>query len=68
MTKESYPWLSGMWSVNPSFLEVLAFGTEAVIPAEIGMPTYRTSQPLTEENDQALRVRVNLDFSRKGET
>ncbi|GJU63989.1 reverse transcriptase domain-containing protein [Tanacetum coccineum] len=38
----------------------LAYGTKAVIPAEIGMPTRRTTQRTNEENDVELRLNLNL--------
>ncbi|GJZ30752.1 reverse transcriptase domain-containing protein [Tanacetum coccineum] len=38
----------------------LAYGTEAVIPAEIGIPTRRTIQRSDEENEDALRMNLNL--------
>nr|GEZ38914.1 reverse transcriptase domain-containing protein [Tanacetum cinerariifolium] len=38
----------------------LTYGTEAVIPAEIGMPTYRTAVVDVVNNDEELRL--NLDF------
>ncbi|GKB11055.1 reverse transcriptase domain-containing protein [Tanacetum coccineum] len=38
----------------------LAYGTEAVIPAEIGIPTKRTIQGFDEENEEALRLNLNL--------
>ncbi|GKC56653.1 reverse transcriptase domain-containing protein [Tanacetum coccineum] len=38
----------------------LAYGTEAVIPAEIGIPTRRTIQRSDEENEEALRMNLNL--------
>nr|GEZ58168.1 reverse transcriptase domain-containing protein [Tanacetum cinerariifolium] len=38
----------------------LAYWTEIVIPAEIGMPIRRTIQKLDEENDEALRMNPNL--------
>ncbi|GJV44790.1 hypothetical protein Tco_1429326 [Tanacetum coccineum] len=38
----------------------LAYGTEAVILAEIGMPTRRTAQRADEENDVELRMNLNL--------
>ncbi|GKA81459.1 reverse transcriptase domain-containing protein [Tanacetum coccineum] len=38
----------------------LAYGTEAVIPAEIGIPTRRTIQRSDEENKEALRMNLNL--------
>ncbi|GKB13663.1 reverse transcriptase domain-containing protein [Tanacetum coccineum] len=38
----------------------LAYGTEAVIPAEIGIPTRRTIQGSDKENEEALRMNLNL--------
>ncbi|KAK2456096.1 hypothetical protein QL285_003492 [Trifolium repens] len=39
----------------------LVYGTEAVIPVEIGEPSRRTQQPLDEEmNDEALREELDL--------
>ncbi|MCI03789.1 gypsy retrotransposon integrase-like protein, partial [Trifolium medium] len=39
----------------------LVYGTEAVIPVEIGEPSRRTEQPLEEEmNDEALREELDL--------
>ncbi|GJV24844.1 reverse transcriptase domain-containing protein [Tanacetum coccineum] len=38
----------------------LTYGTEAVIPAEIGMPTHRTSSVNEKTNDQELRLNLNL--------
>nr|GEW35267.1 reverse transcriptase domain-containing protein [Tanacetum cinerariifolium] len=38
----------------------LTYGTEAVIPAEIGMPTYHTAAVDVVHNDEELRL--NLDF------
>ncbi|GJY66160.1 reverse transcriptase domain-containing protein [Tanacetum coccineum] len=38
----------------------LAYGTEAVIPAEIGMPTRRTTQRTNKENDAELRLNLDL--------
>ncbi|GJX15426.1 reverse transcriptase domain-containing protein [Tanacetum coccineum] len=37
----------------------LAYGTEAVIPIEIGIPTRRTIQRSYEENEDALRMNLN---------
>ncbi|GJQ97464.1 reverse transcriptase domain-containing protein [Tanacetum coccineum] len=37
----------------------LTYGTEAVIPAKIGMPTLRTAEVSLEENKEALKI--NLD-------
>nr|GEX13653.1 reverse transcriptase domain-containing protein [Tanacetum cinerariifolium] len=38
----------------------LTYGTEAVIPAEIGMPTYRTAAVDVVNNDGELRLNLNL--------
>ncbi|GKE35371.1 reverse transcriptase domain-containing protein, partial [Tanacetum coccineum] len=38
----------------------LAYGTEAVIPAEISIPIRRTIQGSDEENEEALRLNLNL--------
>ncbi|GJR17116.1 reverse transcriptase domain-containing protein [Tanacetum coccineum] len=38
----------------------LTYGIEAVIPAEIGMPTHRTSNMNEKTNDQELRLNLNL--------
>nr|GEV38750.1 reverse transcriptase domain-containing protein [Tanacetum cinerariifolium] len=38
----------------------LTYGTEAVIPAEIGMPTYRTAAVDVVNNDKELRLNLNL--------
>ncbi|GJX62494.1 reverse transcriptase domain-containing protein [Tanacetum coccineum] len=38
----------------------LAYGTEAIIPAEIDIPTRRTIQRSNEENKDALRMNLNL--------
>ncbi|GJR45966.1 reverse transcriptase domain-containing protein [Tanacetum coccineum] len=38
----------------------LAYGTEAVIPVEIGIPTRRTIQRSNKENMEALRLNLNL--------
>ncbi|GKC80477.1 hypothetical protein Tco_1131251, partial [Tanacetum coccineum] len=38
----------------------LTYGTEAVIPAEIGMPTYRTAAVDTVYNDEELRLNLDL--------
>ncbi|GJZ63892.1 reverse transcriptase domain-containing protein [Tanacetum coccineum] len=43
----------------------LAYGTEAVIPAEIDIPTRRTIQRSDEENKEALRMNLNLLEERK---
>ncbi|GJY96952.1 reverse transcriptase domain-containing protein [Tanacetum coccineum] len=38
----------------------LTYGTEAVIPAKIGMPTYRTAAVDTVHNDEELRLNLDL--------
>nr|GEV58125.1 reverse transcriptase domain-containing protein [Tanacetum cinerariifolium] len=38
----------------------LTYGTEAVIPAEIGMPTYRTAAVDVVNNDEELRLNLDL--------
>ncbi|GJW04837.1 reverse transcriptase domain-containing protein [Tanacetum coccineum] len=38
----------------------LTYGTEAVIPAEIGMPTFRTAEVDVAENDEALEINLEL--------
>ncbi|GJY61487.1 reverse transcriptase domain-containing protein [Tanacetum coccineum] len=38
----------------------LAYGTEAVIPAEIGMPTYRTTTVDAVHNDEELQLNLDL--------
>ncbi|GKC49445.1 reverse transcriptase domain-containing protein [Tanacetum coccineum] len=38
----------------------LTYGTEAVIPTEIGMPTHRTSSVNEKTNDQELRLNLDL--------
>nr|GFC93882.1 reverse transcriptase domain-containing protein [Tanacetum cinerariifolium] len=38
----------------------LTYGTEAVIPAEIGMPTYRTVAVDVVNNDEELRLNLDL--------
>ncbi|GJW14292.1 hypothetical protein Tco_0018425 [Tanacetum coccineum] len=38
----------------------LTYGTEVVIPAEIGMPTLRTSKVDVVQNDEALRINLDL--------
>lgn len=38
----------------------LAFGVEAVLPVEVGLPTYQIKHQILEKNDQALRE--DLDF------
>ncbi|GJT42089.1 reverse transcriptase domain-containing protein [Tanacetum coccineum] len=38
----------------------LTYGTEAVIPAEIGMPTFRTAELDMAKNDEALQINLEL--------
>ncbi|GJV43679.1 reverse transcriptase domain-containing protein [Tanacetum coccineum] len=38
----------------------LTYGTEAVIPAEIGMPTFRTAEVDVTKNDEALEINLEL--------
>ncbi|GKF58364.1 reverse transcriptase domain-containing protein, partial [Tanacetum coccineum] len=38
----------------------LTYGTEAVIPAEIGMPTIRTAEVDMVQNDEALEINLDL--------
>ncbi|GKD37271.1 reverse transcriptase domain-containing protein [Tanacetum coccineum] len=38
----------------------LTYGTEAVIPTEIGMPTFRTAEIDVAENDEALEINLEL--------
>ncbi|GKE13958.1 reverse transcriptase domain-containing protein [Tanacetum coccineum] len=38
----------------------LTYGTEAVIPAKIGMPTLRTAKINLEENKEALEINLDL--------
>ncbi|GJY31738.1 reverse transcriptase domain-containing protein [Tanacetum coccineum] len=38
----------------------LTYGTEAVIPAEVGMPTLRTTEVNLEENKEALEINLDL--------
>ncbi|GJS70286.1 reverse transcriptase domain-containing protein [Tanacetum coccineum] len=44
----------------------LTYGTEAVIPAEIGMPTFRTAEVDVAENDEALEINLDLDRRKRG--
>lgn len=43
----------------------LTYGAEAVIPAEIGMPTYRISYFEEKENDEALQQSLDLVEERR---
>ncbi|GJX38838.1 reverse transcriptase domain-containing protein [Tanacetum coccineum] len=45
---------------NGDTLFSLTYGTEAVIPAEIGMPTFRTAEVDVAENDEALEINLEL--------
>ncbi|GKA01353.1 hypothetical protein Tco_0674018 [Tanacetum coccineum] len=38
----------------------LTYGTEAVIPTEIGMPTFRTTEVDVAKNDEALEINLEL--------
>ncbi|GJS11571.1 reverse transcriptase domain-containing protein [Tanacetum coccineum] len=38
----------------------LTYGTEAVIPAEIGMPTFRTAEVDINKNNEALEINLEL--------
>ena len=38
----------------------LTYGSEAVIPAEIGMPTFRTMMANIEDNDDEISLNLNL--------
>nr|GEV88570.1 hypothetical protein [Tanacetum cinerariifolium] len=46
----------------------LAYGSEAVIPAEIGMPTYRTIQWNEAENEEEMRLNLDLIQERRETT
>ncbi|GJR01293.1 hypothetical protein Tco_0524277 [Tanacetum coccineum] len=39
---------------------LLTYGTEAVIPAELGMPTLRTTEVDMVKNDEALEINLDL--------
>ncbi|GJX14001.1 reverse transcriptase domain-containing protein [Tanacetum coccineum] len=43
----------------------LTYGTEAVIPAEIGIPTLRTAEVDLVQNNKALGINLNLLYERK---
>ncbi|GJR00630.1 reverse transcriptase domain-containing protein [Tanacetum coccineum] len=43
----------------------LAYGTEAVIPAKIGMPTLRTAEVDLIKNDEALEINLDLIHEKK---
>ncbi|GJR86009.1 putative gag-pol precursor [Tanacetum coccineum] len=50
---------------NGETLFSLAYGTEEVIPAEIGIPTRRVIQESDERNEKALRLNLNLIEERR---
>ncbi|GKG02270.1 reverse transcriptase domain-containing protein, partial [Tanacetum coccineum] len=43
----------------------LTYGTEAVVPAEIGMPTYRTAAVDAAHNEDELRLNLDLTKERR---
>ncbi|GJS00377.1 hypothetical protein Tco_0316885 [Tanacetum coccineum] len=45
----------------------LTYGTEAVIPAEIGMPTIRTAKVDLVQNNEALEINLDLLEERREE-
>ncbi|GJW69010.1 reverse transcriptase domain-containing protein [Tanacetum coccineum] len=45
----------------------LTYGTEAVIPAEIGMPTIRTAEVDPVQNNEALEINLDLLEERREE-
>ncbi|GJW92013.1 reverse transcriptase domain-containing protein [Tanacetum coccineum] len=53
-------------SSNEETMFSLTYGTEAVIPAEIGMPTLRTAKVDLIKNDEALEINLDL-IEEKGE-
>ncbi|GJZ64875.1 reverse transcriptase domain-containing protein [Tanacetum coccineum] len=50
---------------NGETLFSLAYGTEEVIPTEIGIPTRRVIQESDERNEKALRLNLNLIEERR---
>ncbi|GJR83308.1 reverse transcriptase domain-containing protein [Tanacetum coccineum] len=50
----------GIKASNGDALFSLTYGTEAVIPAEIGMPTLRTAEVDLVQNDEALEINLDL--------
>ncbi|GJW07749.1 reverse transcriptase domain-containing protein, partial [Tanacetum coccineum] len=52
-------------SSNDDTTFLLTYGTEAVIPAEIGMPTYRTTTVDVIHNDDELRLNLDLVEERR---
>ncbi|GJY00590.1 hypothetical protein Tco_0357608 [Tanacetum coccineum] len=54
-------WLAKIYSFRDSQTPfTLTYGTEAVIPAEIGMPTLRTAEVDLTKNDEALEINLDL--------
>ncbi|GKC66619.1 reverse transcriptase domain-containing protein [Tanacetum coccineum] len=47
-------------SSNEDTLFSLTYGMEAVIPAEIGMPTFRTAELDMAENDEAFQINIEI--------
>ncbi|GKG30819.1 reverse transcriptase domain-containing protein, partial [Tanacetum coccineum] len=47
-------------SSNGDIPFLLTYGTEAVIPAEISMPTLRTSEVDLVQNNEALEINLDL--------
>ncbi|GJV92680.1 reverse transcriptase domain-containing protein [Tanacetum coccineum] len=47
-------------SINGDTLFLLTYGTETVIPAEIGMPTLRTAEVDLVQNSEALEINLDL--------
>ncbi|GJR73268.1 reverse transcriptase domain-containing protein [Tanacetum coccineum] len=47
-------------SSNGDTLFSLTYGTEAVIPTKIGMPTFRTAEVNIAKNDEALEINLGL--------
>ncbi|GJW80404.1 reverse transcriptase domain-containing protein [Tanacetum coccineum] len=54
-------------SSNGDTLFSLTYGTEAVIPAEIGMPTIRTTKVDLVQNNEALEINLDLLEERREE-
>nr|GEX71377.1 reverse transcriptase domain-containing protein [Tanacetum cinerariifolium] len=52
-------------SSNEDTLFLLTYGTEAVIPAEIGMPTLRTMEVDMVQNNEDLGINLDLLEKRK---
>ncbi|GJV88346.1 hypothetical protein Tco_1532284 [Tanacetum coccineum] len=46
----------------------LTYGTEAVIPAEIGMPTLQTTEVDMVQNDEALKLNLDLLEEKREQT